>query len=78
MSLPRFSVFCSFSIPFSAFCFSLCVSGQHSPLSCNAWWLLWPQLLTTHVSSGLSYPVFKGIMKKGYKVPTPIQRKVRS
>ncbi|ERE75242.1 ATP-dependent RNA helicase DDX54 isoform 1 [Cricetulus griseus] len=25
--------------------------------------------------SGLSYPVFKGIMKKGYKVPTPIQRK---
>lgn len=27
---------------------------------------------------GLSYPVFKGIMKKGYKVPTPIQRKVRS
>ncbi|NWI69630.1 DDX54 helicase, partial [Todus mexicanus] len=23
----------------------------------------------------LSYPVFKGIMKKGYKVPTPIQRK---
>lgn len=26
---------------------------------------------------GLSYPVFKGIMKKGYKVPTPIQRKVR-
>lgn len=28
-------------------------------------------------SSGLSYAVFKGIMKKGYKVPTPIQRKVR-
>ncbi|NXY76919.1 DDX54 helicase, partial [Glareola pratincola] len=27
-------------------------------------------------SMGLSYPVFKGIMKKGYKVPTPIQRKV--
>ena len=26
---------------------------------------------------GLSYPVFKGIMKKGYKVPTPIQRKVQ-
>lgn len=24
---------------------------------------------------GLSYPVFKGVMKKGYKVPTPIQRK---
>lgn len=24
---------------------------------------------------GLSKPVFKGIMKKGYKVPTPIQRK---
>nr|XP_010341150.1 ATP-dependent RNA helicase DDX54 isoform X2 [Saimiri boliviensis boliviensis] len=27
------------------------------------------------VDRGLSYPVFKGIMKKGYKVPTPIQRK---
>ncbi|XP_053324770.1 ATP-dependent RNA helicase DDX54 [Spea bombifrons] len=27
-------------------------------------------------SMGLSYPVFKGVMKKGYKVPTPIQRKV--
>lgn len=26
-------------------------------------------------SMGLSYPVFKAIMKKGYKVPTPIQRK---
>lgn len=26
---------------------------------------------------GLSYPVFRGVMKKGYKVPTPIQRKVR-
>ena len=26
--------------------------------------------------SGLSYPVYKGVMKKGYKVPTPIQRKV--
>ncbi|NXK73606.1 DDX54 helicase, partial [Amazona guildingii] len=26
-------------------------------------------------SMGLSYPVFKGIMKKAYKVPTPIQRK---
>ncbi|TRY60170.1 hypothetical protein DNTS_009053 [Danionella cerebrum] len=26
-------------------------------------------------ASGLSFPVFKGIMKKGYKVPTPIQRK---
>lgn len=30
----------------------------------------------TPVPLGLSYPVFKGIMKKGYKVPTPIQRKV--
>lgn len=30
-----------------------------------------------HVPAGLSYPVFKGVMKKGYKVPTPIQRKVR-
>ncbi|KAM5192724.1 ATP-dependent RNA helicase DDX54 [Mantella aurantiaca] len=27
-------------------------------------------------SMGLSYPVFKGVLKKGYKVPTPIQRKV--
>ncbi|NXX61755.1 DDX54 helicase, partial [Scopus umbretta] len=27
------------------------------------------------IPAGLSYPVFKGIMKKGYKVPTPIQRK---
>ncbi|KAJ8286821.1 hypothetical protein GJAV_G00043670 [Gymnothorax javanicus] len=26
-------------------------------------------------SMGLSHPVFKGVMKKGYKVPTPIQRK---
>ncbi|KAJ8346887.1 hypothetical protein SKAU_G00282880 [Synaphobranchus kaupii] len=26
-------------------------------------------------SMGLGYPVFKGVMKKGYKVPTPIQRK---
>lgn len=26
--------------------------------------------------AGLSYPVFRGVMKKGYKVPTPIQRKV--
>lgn len=25
---------------------------------------------------GLSYPVLKGILKRGYKVPTPIQRKV--
>jgi len=25
---------------------------------------------------GLSHAVFKGVMKKGYKVPTPIQRKV--
>lgn len=32
-------------------------------------WNLW--------SPGLSFPVFKGIMKKGYRVPTPIQRKVR-
>lgn len=24
---------------------------------------------------GLSYPVYGGIMKRGYKVPTPIQRK---
>lgn len=31
---------------------------------------------TLHLISGLSYPVYKGVMKKGYKVPTPIQRKV--
>lgn len=24
---------------------------------------------------GLSYPVFKGITKRGYKIPTPVQRK---
>lgn len=27
-------------------------------------------------SMGLSYNVYRGIMKTGYKVPTPIQRKV--
>ena len=27
-------------------------------------------------SMGLSQPILKGIMKRGYKVPTPIQRKV--
>ena len=26
---------------------------------------------------GLSYAVYKGVIRKGYKVPTPIQRKVR-
>lgn len=26
---------------------------------------------------GLSFPVLKGVLKRGYKVPTPIQRKVR-
>lgn len=26
-------------------------------------------------SMGLSFPVFKGVMKKGYRLPTPIQRK---
>lgn len=25
---------------------------------------------------GLSYPVIKGVQKRGYKIPTPIQRKV--
>lgn len=25
---------------------------------------------------GLCYPVLKGILKRGYKIPTPIQRKV--
>lgn len=28
-------------------------------------------------SMGLSYNVYRGIMKTGYKVPTPIQRKVQ-
>lgn len=28
-------------------------------------------------SMGLSFPVIKGITKRGYKLPTPIQRKVR-
>lgn len=28
--------------------------------------------------SGLSYAVFSAVMKKGYRVPTPIQRKVRN
>lgn len=27
-------------------------------------------------SMALSYPVLKGILKRGYKLPTPIQRKV--
>lgn len=27
-------------------------------------------------NSGLSYAVFSAVMKKGYRVPTPIQRKV--
>ena len=27
-------------------------------------------------TKGLRYDVLKGILKKGYKVPTPIQRKV--
>lgn len=27
------------------------------------------------ISIGLSYPVFKAILHKGFKVPTPIQRK---
>lgn len=27
--------------------------------------------------SGFSYAVYKGLMRKGYRVPTPIQRKVR-
>lgn len=26
---------------------------------------------------GLSFPVLKGIQKRGYKIPTPIQRKVQ-
>ena len=30
----------------------------------------------THLS-GLSYAVFSAVMKKGYRVPTPIQRKVK-
>lgn len=27
-------------------------------------------------SMALSFPVLKGILKRGYKIPTPIQRKV--
>lgn len=27
-------------------------------------------------SMALSYPILKGILKRGYKIPTPIQRKV--
>ena len=33
-------------------------------------------VFSSNVFSGLSFPVFKGVMKKGYKLPTPIQRKV--
>lgn len=29
-------------------------------------------------SMALSFPVLKGILKRGYKIPTPIQRKVHS
>lgn len=32
--------------------------------------------LTFGLYLGLSAPVFKAIIKRGYKVPTPIQRKV--
>lgn len=28
-------------------------------------------------SMALSFPVMKGILERGYKIPTPIQRKVR-
>lgn len=81
-SLPQFGVFHSFNLQFFAFFFflfafffffPLCV-GEHNLVAAVA-----PRSLTTPMSPpGLSYPVFKGIMKKGYKVPTPIQRKVRS
>lgn len=27
------------------------------------------------LAMGLSYPVIKGITKRGYKIPTPVQRK---
>lgn len=27
-------------------------------------------------SMALSFPILKGILKRGYKIPTPIQRKV--
>lgn len=33
-------------------------------------------LLSVAACTGLSHPVFTGVMKKGYRVPTPIQRKV--
>lgn len=29
-----------------------------------------------HFASGLSHGVYKGVMRKGYRIPTPIQRKV--
>ena len=34
------------------------------------------KVIFARVNIGLSLSVFKGIMKKGYRVPTPIQRKV--
>lgn len=40
-------------------------------LFCSFIWLTWFLDIV-----GLSYSVYKGVMKKGYKVPTPIQRKV--
>ena len=33
-------------------------------------------LIIEFLSLGISYAVFNAITKKGYKVPTPIQRKV--
>ncbi len=34
------------------------------------------RILSVALLLGFSYAVFKGVMKKGYRVPTPIQRKV--
>lgn len=33
-------------------------------------------LTKNHYASGLSHGVYKGVLRKGYKIPTPIQRKV--
>lgn len=42
----------------------------------NPWVLVYVVCLPSPLALGLSLPVYKGIMKKGYRVPTPIQRKV--
>ena len=49
-------------------CVRACVSV------CACVWSLPP--FCTFTCKGLSHAVLKGVLKKGYKVPTPIQRKV--